>query len=149
MTSQTSKQVSPAPARTVVQDAMRAAVHAPSEREGLDILANGLRPVGDLSANKAMEASRNIARSPRCRVGNLAILSTRSETRVVRIKAHAVDLCYDWKVEVLGSPVWGIDARKSAPAFTNLAFVSNGQLSPLFAEVDEIDSLVDEDVCHG
>jgi hypothetical protein len=67
----------------------------------------------------------------RCKVGTLALLSTDRETRVVRIKGRAADICYDWKVEVLGSPIWGVDARTSTPTFTTLPFVSDGALIPL------------------
>lgn len=74
----------------------------------------------------------------RCHVGGLAILSTRYDTRVVRVKARAADLYYDWKVEVLGSPIWCIDARSDAPAFTNLGFVMEGQLIPL-ADTDDVE----------
>jgi hypothetical protein len=67
----------------------------------------------------------------RCHAGNLAILSTRFGTRMVRIKSRAADICYDWKVEVLGSPLWCVDARSDLPALTNLGLVKDGQLYPL------------------
>ena len=37
------------PIRAIVQDALRAAVHAPSEREGFDLLADALRKVSELN----------------------------------------------------------------------------------------------------
>jgi hypothetical protein len=36
--------------RVIVQDALRAAVHARSEREGFDVLADALRKVSELTA---------------------------------------------------------------------------------------------------
>ncbi len=54
--------------------------------------------------------------------GQLAILSTRHETRVVRVLSRAADICLDWKVEVLGSPAWMVDARTKVPALTNVGF---------------------------
>ncbi|RAS38299.1 hypothetical protein [Paraburkholderia bryophila] len=74
----------------------------------------------------------------RCQRDNLAILSGKFGTRVVRVVGRAADLYYDWKVEVLGSPIWAIDARSDAPAFTNLGFVMDGQLMPL-TETDDIE----------
>ncbi|PQV51811.1 hypothetical protein [Paraburkholderia sp. BL21I4N1] len=74
----------------------------------------------------------------RCQRDNLAILTNRFGTRVVRIVGRAADLYYDWKVEVLGSPIWCIDARSDAPAFTNLGYAMDGQLFPL-AETDEVE----------
>lgn len=141
-------QRSPAPIRAIAQEALRAAVHAPTEQEGFDVLADGLRRIGDLSAGAPILADRSPAQRPDCHVGDLAILSTRSETRVVRIKGRAADLCYDWKVEVLGSPIWAIDARDHAPAFTNLAFAMDCQLSPLLADVEEVDFPDDEEVSY-
>jgi hypothetical protein len=41
-------------------------------------------------------------------------------------------------VEVLGSPIWAVDARSDAPAFTNLGFVMDAQLFPL-AETDDVE----------
>jgi hypothetical protein len=73
-----------------------------------------------------------------CQRGNLAILSGKFGTRVVRIVGRAADLYYDWKVEVLGSPIWAIDARSDAPALTNLGFVMDGQLMPL-TETDDVE----------
>jgi hypothetical protein len=80
-------------------------------------------------------ASRAV--NQRCHTGNLAILSTGFGTRVVRIKSRAADLCYDWKVEVLGSPVWCVDARSDMPALTNLGLVKEAQLYPL--ETDDME----------
>ncbi|WP_321899124.1 hypothetical protein [Paraburkholderia heleia] len=78
----------------------------------------------------------------RCHAGNLAILSTRFGARVVRVKGRAADICYDWKVEVLGSPVWCVDARSDVPALTNLGLVKDAQLFPL--EMDDMElSLAD------
>jgi hypothetical protein len=74
----------------------------------------------------------------RCQRDNLAILSGKFGTRVVRVVGRAADLYYDWKVEVLGSPIWAIDARSDAPAFTNLGFVMDAQLFPL-AETDDVE----------
>ena len=88
------------------------------------------------STSKTTATARHQTR--RCRAGSLAILSTRHDTRIVRVKARAADLYYDWKVEVLGSPVWCVDARSDAPAFTNLGFVMDAQLIPL-AETDDVD----------
>ena len=67
----------------------------------------------------------------RCQRDNLAILTNRFGTRVVRVVGRAADMYYDWKVEVLGSPIWCVDARSDAPAFTNLGLVTDGQLIPL------------------
>jgi uncharacterized protein HemY len=39
----------------IVQSALRAAVHAPSEREGFDLLADALRKVSELTAAAAVE----------------------------------------------------------------------------------------------
>jgi hypothetical protein len=72
----------------------------------------------------------------RCQRDNLAILSGKFGTRVVRVVGRAADLYYDWKVEVLGSPIWAVDARSDAPAFTNLGFVMDAQLFPLDATDD-------------
>jgi hypothetical protein len=74
----------------------------------------------------------------RCQRDNLAILTNRFGTRVVRIVGRAADIYYDWKVEVLGSPIWAIDARSDAPAYTNLGFVMDAQLFPL-AETDDVE----------
>jgi hypothetical protein len=68
--------------------------------------------------------------------GHLAILSTRNETRVVRIKGRAADICYDWKVEVLGSPAWMIDARSNRPALTQLGLASSNSLKSIGVEVE-------------
>ncbi|MBM2767073.1 hypothetical protein [Burkholderia anthina] len=76
-------------------------------------------------------------------VGQLAILSTRHETRVVRVLSRAADICLDWKVEVLGSPLWCVDARTDLPALTNLGLVKDEQLFPL--ETDDMElSLAEE-----
>lgn len=77
----------------------------------------------------------------RCERDNLAILSGKFGTRVVRVVGRAADLYYDWKVEVLGSPIWAIDARSGAPAFTNLGFVMDAQLIPL-ADTEDVDLAV-------
>ncbi|MFB5151643.1 hypothetical protein WJH60_18785 [Burkholderia orbicola] len=63
-------------------------------------------------------------------IGQLAILSTASTTRVVRVVGRAADLYYDWKVEVLGSPIWAIDARRGVPVFTNLGLVADRDVVP-------------------
>lgn len=60
----------------------------------------------------------------------LAILSTDSTTRVVRVVGRAADMYYDWRVEVLGSPIWAIDARRGVPDFTNLGLVADHDLIP-------------------
>lgn len=45
--------------RVIVQDALRAAVHARSEREGFDVLADALRKVSELTAaNQATQGAR-------------------------------------------------------------------------------------------
>lgn len=62
--------------------------------------------------------------------GQLAILATNSATRVVRVVGRAADMYYDWKVEVLGSPIWAVDARRGVPAFTNLGYVADRDLVP-------------------
>ena len=77
----------------------------------------------------------------RCQRDNLAILSGKFGTRVVRVVGRAADLYYDWKVEVLGSPIWAVDARSDAPAFTNLGFVMDSQLFPL-AETDDVEPAI-------
>jgi hypothetical protein len=77
----------------------------------------------------------------RCERDNLAILSNRFGTRIVRVVSRAVDMYYDWKVEVLGSPIWCIDARSDAPAFTNLGFVMDAQLMPL-PEADDVEMAI-------
>jgi hypothetical protein len=43
--------------QAIVQDALRAAVHAPSEREGFDLLADALLRVNDLAtaANRSTQ----------------------------------------------------------------------------------------------
>ncbi|UVE64769.1 hypothetical protein L2Y90_13015 [Burkholderia pyrrocinia] len=66
----------------------------------------------------------------RCHAGGIAILSMSSGTRVVRVVGKAADMYYDWKVEVLGSPIWAIDARRGVPDFTNLGFVADCDLVP-------------------
>jgi hypothetical protein len=43
------------PIQAIVQSALRAAVHAPSEREGFDLLADALRKVSELTAAAAVE----------------------------------------------------------------------------------------------
>lgn len=91
-----------------------------------------------IASKTAANAHRQNLRSHR---GNLAILTGRFGTRVVRVVGRAADIYYDWKVEVLGSPIWAIDARSDAPAFTNLGFVMDGQLIPL-AETDDVDLAV-------
>lgn len=45
------------PIRVIVQDALRAAVHARSEREGLDLLADALRKVSDLAGTASASRS--------------------------------------------------------------------------------------------
>ena len=74
----------------------------------------------------------------RCQRDNLAILTSRFGTRVVRVVGRAADLHYDWKVAVLGSPIWAVDARSDAPAFTNLGFVMDSQLMPLL-DTDDVE----------
>lgn len=92
--------------------------------------------ISQASTSKAAANGRR--QNLRCQRGNLAILSGKFGTRVVRIVGRAADIYYDWKVEVLGSPVWAIDARSDAPAFTNLGFVMDGQLMPL-NETDDVE----------
>jgi hypothetical protein len=87
-------------------------------------------------ASAAKTADKARGQHLRCQRDNLAILSSKFGTRVVRIVGHAADLYYDWKVEVLGSPIWAVDARSDAPAFTNLGFVMDAQLFPLDAADD-------------
>ncbi|VWC14188.1 hypothetical protein BLA6993_05502 [Burkholderia lata] len=78
--------------------------------------------------------------------GQLAILSTQHETRIVRVLSRAADLCLDWKVKVLGSPLWCVDARTDLPALTNLGLVKDEQLFPL--ETDDMElSLAEEQDC--
>jgi hypothetical protein len=85
--------------------------------------------------------SRKGAVRPQCVQRNtLAILSTSNETRVVRVIGRAADVFYDWKVEVLGSPAWMVDARSKAPSFTNLGFVRAADLHVIGDEVE---------VCHA
>ncbi|MBN3788312.1 hypothetical protein [Burkholderia sp. Ac-20353] len=74
----------------------------------------------------------------RSNAGDLALLSTRFGTRIVQVKGRAADLCYDWKVEVLGSPIWCVDARSDLPALTNLGLVKDKQLFPLETGVTEL-----------
>ncbi|WP_423393287.1 hypothetical protein [Burkholderia sp. LMG 21824] len=79
----------------------------------------------------------------RCRPGALAILSTHYETRIIRVLSRAADICLDWKVEILGSPLWCVDARTNLPALTNLALVKDSQLFSL--ETDDMElSLTEE-----
>ena len=85
--------------------------------------------ISQASTSKAAANGRR--QNLRCRCDNLAILSGKFGTRVVRIVGRAADLYYDWKVEVLGSPIWAVDARSDAPALTNLGFVMDTQLIPL------------------
>jgi hypothetical protein len=80
-----------------------------------------------------------------CHAGNLAILSTRFGTRVVRVKGCAADIGYDWKVEVLGSPLWCVDARSDLPAFTNLGLVKDAQLYPLDTDDMELSLAMEQD----
>lgn len=81
-------------------------------------------------------SNRDRQQNLRCHRGNLAILSGGFGTRVVRVVDRAADIYHDWKVEVLGSPIWAIDARSDAPAFTNLGFVMDGQLMLLLGTDD-------------
>lgn len=91
------------------------------------------------SAARLTKSSRQVVRTTnlRCHAGILAVLSTRFGTRVVRVKGRAADICFDWKVEVLGSPVWCVDARSDAPALTNLGLAKDAQLFPL--ETDDME----------
>lgn len=84
-------------------------------------------------------------RSLHCHAGNLAIMSTRFGTRVVRVKGRAADIGYDWKVEVLGSPLWCVDARSDLPALTNLGLVKDWQLFPLETDAMELSLAVAQD----
>ncbi|WP_155629201.1 hypothetical protein [Burkholderia cepacia] len=77
---------------------------------------------------RAQASTQNI--SVPVHAGQLAILATNSETRVVRVVGRAADMYYDWKVEVLGSPIWAVDARLGVPAFTNLGYVADRDLVP-------------------
>jgi hypothetical protein len=45
------------PIHNIVQDALRAAVHARSEREGFDLLADALRKVSDLAGTTSAARS--------------------------------------------------------------------------------------------
>ena len=46
--------------RVIVQDALRAAVHAPSEREGIDLLADALSRVAQVARGEgAADGHRN------------------------------------------------------------------------------------------
>ena len=92
--------------------------------------------ISQASTSKAAANGRR--QNLRCQRDNLAILSGKFGTRVVRIVGRAADIYYDWKVEVLGAPIWAIDARSDAPAFTNLGFVMDGQLMPL-NETDDVE----------
>ena len=90
--------------------------------------------ISQASTTKTTASAR--CRNLRCERDNLAILSGKFGTRVVRVVGRAADLYYDRKVEVLGSPIWAIDARSDAPAFTNLGFVMDAQLIPLAGTED-------------
>ncbi|CAE6971631.1 hypothetical protein R69608_07645 [Paraburkholderia nemoris] len=47
------------PIHNIVQDALRAAVHARTEREGFDVLADALRKVSEMMAgNQATQGAR-------------------------------------------------------------------------------------------
>ncbi|WP_175787083.1 hypothetical protein [Burkholderia anthina] len=95
-------------------------------------------------SGRSFTASRSVSRNNlRCSAGNLAVLSTRFGTRVVCVKGRAADICLDWKVEILGSPLWCVDARTNLPAITNLALVKDSQLFSL--ETDDMElSLTEE-----
>lgn len=67
----------------------------------------------------------------RCHRGDIAIMSGHFGTRIVRVVGRAADLFNDWKVEIMGSPVWCIDARTDSPKLTNLGFVKDSNLYPL------------------
>jgi len=45
------------PIRAIVQEALRAAVHARSEREGFDLLADALRKVSELATATAEQGA--------------------------------------------------------------------------------------------
>lgn len=81
-------------------------------------------------ASISKTSANGCRQSLRCQRDNLAILMNRFGTRVVSIVGRAADIYYDWNVEVRGSPIWAIDARSDAPAFTNLGFVMEAQLFP-------------------
>jgi hypothetical protein len=91
-------------------------------------------------ATPGVNASAN---NLRCHAGNLAILSGKFGTRIVRIVGRAADIYYDWKVEILGSPIWIIDARSDKPQLSNLGFANDCSLFPLEAEAEA------EEVCHA
>lgn len=84
----------------------------------------------------SMQAVRTT--NSRYHAGNLAILSTRFGTRVVQVKGRAADICYDWKVEILGAPVWAIDARTGKPAFSTLSFAKDSDLFPMTDDVEGV-----------
>jgi len=92
--------------------------------------------ISQASTTKTTASARR--QNLRCERDNIAILSGKFGTRVVRVVGRAADLYYDWKVEVLGSPIWAIDARSDAPAFTNLGFVMDAQLMPL-ADTEDVE----------
>lgn len=95
--------------------------------------------INEASTLKTTVTSR--AQNVQCQRGSLALLTNRFGTRVVRVVGRAADVYYDWKVEVLGSPIWCIDARSDAPAFTNMALAMDGQLMPL-AETGDVESAI-------
>jgi hypothetical protein len=82
-------------------------------------------------------AANGKTRDLRCRTGSVAILSGKFGTRVVRVIGRAADLYYDWKVEILGSPIWIVDARSDKPQFSNLGFAQDCSLFPLEMEAEE------------
>jgi hypothetical protein len=49
---------SAAPIHVIVQDALRAAVHAPSEREGFDLLADALSRVAQVARGEGAEGNQ-------------------------------------------------------------------------------------------
>jgi len=89
-------------------------------------------------SNISTATANGKARDLRCHAGNLAILSGKFGTRVVRVVGRAADLYYDWKVEVLGSPIWIIDARSDKPQLSNLGFAQDCRLFPLEMEAEEV-----------
>lgn len=95
--------------------------------------------ISQASASKTTANARR--QNLRCQRDSLAILTSRFGTRVVRVVGRAADLYYDWKVEVLGSPIWVVDAHSDAPAFTNLGFVMDGQLIPL-PDTDDVELVI-------
>jgi hypothetical protein len=71
-------------------------------------------------ASTSKTAAAGLRQNLRCERDKLAILSGKFGTRV------------------LGSPIWAIDARSDAPAFTNLGFVMDAQLMPL-ADTEDVE----------